>query len=209
MITRGMRYLADKELLPSNIFDDSLYKTWTKISYDFMHKESMYESGETVISIDKFAEKYAKEKGLSCELTSADAVFVKNRKLIFVEFKNGLIDKKEKYIVIKKMYDSFIMYCDIRQMTIKEFRDISEFILVYNGDKNQQTTGKEKPISSESKKREKDEILPSSGYNAIVEESDRLSHNEERIRFNLDKYKGYLYSNVHTYTRELFAAYMK
>lgn len=201
--------MTKKELLPSDIFDDSLRKTWTNISRDSTNDESMYKSKETAISIDKFAEKYAKEKGLSGEPTSADAVFVKNGKLIFVEFKNGTIDKKEQYNVIQKMYDSLIMYCDIRKMTINKCRKLSEFILVYNGDKNQQTTGKEKPISSKDKKREKDEILPSSGYNAIVEEADRLSHNEERIRFNLDKYKGYLYSNVHTYTRELFATYMK
>lgn len=200
--------MTEQELLPKDIFDESLYRTWKKVSCDSSCDESMYSSGERVISIDKFAEKYAKEKGLSCETTSADAVFVKKGKLIFVEFKNGEMNKKEQYNVKQKMYDSFIMYCDMKQMYIEEFRKISEFILVYNSEKNPPTSEKDSPISSEGKKREKDEILSSSGYNLIVEEADKLSKNEERIRYNLDKFMGYIYSNVHTYTRERFAAYM-
>ena len=66
-----------------------------------------------------------------------DALFVnKNNDIVFVEFKNGQMDKRI-YSVRKKIYDSIIIFTDILNMGIGNLRDNMEYILVYNEKENE------------------------------------------------------------------------
>jgi len=69
---------------------------------------------------------------------SNDALYNKNRKLIFIEFKNGCItSKKEKEKIRSKISESLLILTDILDAKLQEIRDICCCILLYNKDKNE------------------------------------------------------------------------
>jgi len=69
---------------------------------------------------------------------SNDAIYNKNGKLIFIEFKNGCItSKKEKEKIRSKISESLLILTDILDAKLQEIRDICCCILLYNKDKNE------------------------------------------------------------------------
>ncbi len=120
---------------------------------------------------------------------SNDALFcsVQDR-LVFVEFKNGAVSK---FNLSRKMYDSILILTDVLQKGISYTRENVEYVLVC----------REKILDKE-EAQDREEIK-----NHISQKA--LSEGYELISFGLERFKGYLLKDVHTYTPSQFEAYMK
>lgn len=86
-----------------------------------------------VVNFDQVKEKYIAPLKLSETPASNDALFEDGKgNIIFVEFKNGYIDKKTQFRLRKKIYDSMLIFTDIVSAGIHDMREVAEYILVYN-----------------------------------------------------------------------------
>lgn len=92
----------------------------------------MTDSKIKVVNFDLVKHEYCKNIGLLDIASFVEALYFKDDNIYFIEFKNGRIDKNE---VIKKIYDSLLMFSDISQKDISYFREHLHFILVYNEEK--------------------------------------------------------------------------
>lgn len=112
------------------------YSSWLKCSYDCASDESMLMSEERIIDFDRVKTNYLNNLGKSEECAaSVDALGVDDQGIIyFIEFKNGIIDKNN---IRDKVTESILIFHDITHTTCKDTRNNSEFILVYNPEKNQ------------------------------------------------------------------------
>ena len=88
-------------------------------SKDKTNNEYMTESTKTVVIFDKVARKYCKNSHIS-PLSSNDALIVSSdgNSATFIEFKNGRIDNKTQYELLKKNYDSILILTDIVNQNI-------------------------------------------------------------------------------------------
>jgi hypothetical protein len=67
-----------------------------------------------VVNFDAVKDHYITSLKLSTVPKSKDALLVKSdRKSIFIEFKNGCVNKKEEFDIRKKIYDSLLLLTDI------------------------------------------------------------------------------------------------
>ena len=97
----------------------------------------MTESDIPAVDFDLVKKKYVEKLGLSVVPMSNDALFHhEEEKVVFVEFKNGHIGKKEQFNIRKKIYDSVLIYSDITKSGISNMREEVEYVLVYNEDIN-------------------------------------------------------------------------
>jgi len=184
--------------------DLKIYNTSTlkQTSKDDNNEEYMTESTIKVINFDSVGgDKYSKNNRLNIQLKTNDVLFLhNNKKYTFIEFKNGkLLDKTNK-IDIKKLKDielkilnSLFVLGDIEEKSLSSLKEITDYVLVYNEEKNTPNERnsiseignyfiKQGDISSEKTKTEKEEI----------------------ICFGLEKFKGYCFKNIHTYSKEEF-----
>ncbi|MEB3060633.1 hypothetical protein VJJ74_05670 [Parvimonas micra] len=151
-------------------------------SYDNKNNCHMTSDNMEVIDFDKVKREYLNNIGLSEECAkSVDAIIDFNGNFILIEFKNGKM-KNEKKTVKEKIKDSLLIFGDIIGKTISSIRNDTKFILVYNESKNSK-----------------------------IEISKRVSYlaGEEIIRFDLEKYKGLYFQEIHTYTEKEFENYIK
>ena len=157
--------------------------TLQKSSFDSTNKESMCESKLLVVNFDKIPNEYSRGKGWHGVPKSNDALYVNEQGVwYFIEFKNGTIEKDE---IFRKLYDSLIMLIDWGVIPNFSFvRDNINYILVYNSNKYGKIP--ESPAREET-------------YSYIM----GLASQEERL-FGIDKLEGYLFNQVHTYTKNLF-----
>ncbi len=141
----------------------------------------MTESELEVINFDKVAKEYAREYKIIGLPTSNDALFINlDGEDIFIEFKNGKITPKTQYNVAQKIYDSILMLTDILDKNIRYTREHMSYILVYNAEKNS--------------KGDIAEHFTKKGGNYF-------------IKFNLERFKGYCFKDVYTYTKEEFSVH--
>ena len=182
-----------------------IYNTSTlkQTSKDDNNQEYMTESTIRVINFDSIGgDKYSKNNKLNIQLKTNDALFLHNdKKYTFIEFKNGkLVDKTNK-IDIKKLKDielkilnSLFVLGDIEEKSLNTLKEITNYILVYNEEKNSPN--------------EKNSISEIGNY--FINQGSSLSVGEntfgkdEIICFGLEKFKGYCFKNVHTYSKEEF-----
>ena len=164
-------------------------KSLKEISYDDENKKHMTQSMALAISFDDAIKDYLKAYDCPNEtLKSVDAIAEFNKKPVFIEFKNGVLDKKETKIKIPdKMKDSLLVFGDIADCTINYTRESVEFILVYNLDKNPK-----KPIDF------KEEI---NGHFFRYAKT-------QNIRFGLGKYKNLYFKDVRTYSADEFEVFL-
>lgn len=157
--------------------------TLKKASYDTSNGCAMCSSNLKVVNFDKIPNIYSKGKGWRSVPHSNDAIYISDDyNWYFVEFKNGSIDKADIY---RKIYDSIIMLIELNIIPDLEFfRNHVNYILVYNADKQL------KLQKSESR----DNIYLSVLAKARMED----------ILFGIDKFQGYLFKDVHTFTKEIF-----
>ena len=183
------------------LFDErELHTSLKKASKD--GASYMTESEIDVIDFDRCKESYARELHLSETPRSVDAVILNQRQSpIFVEFKNGFIDRMVKYEVLQKAYDSILIYMDLVETQVKEMREKAVFILVYNEGKNEGN-------NDEDLLAKRAVIQQSSSYNSFAKDLARLS-NDEYVCFGLKRLKNYLFREVHTYTELEFGEYLE
>ena len=184
--------------------DLKIYNTSTlkQTSKDDNNQEYMTESTIRVINFDSVGgDKYSKNNKLNIQLKTNDVLFLHNdKKYTFIEFKNGkLLDKTNK-IDIKKLKDielkilnSLFVLGDIEEKSLSSLKEITDYILVYNEEKN--TPNERNSIS---------EIGNYFINQGNISSEKTKTEREEIICFGLEKFKDYCFKNVHTYSKEEF-----
>ena len=182
-----------------------IYNTSTlkQTSKDDNNEEYMTESQIKVINFDSVGgDKYTRNNNLSIQLKTNDVLFLHNdERYTFIEFKNGKLLDRSNRIDIKKLKDielkilnSIFVLGDIEGKSLNTLKEITNYILVYNEDKNLPN--------------EKNSISEIGNY--FVNQGSSLSvgkntlDKDEIICFGLEKFKGYCFKNVHTYSKEEF-----
>ena len=176
--------------------------TLKQTSKDDKNEEYMTESTIRVINFDSIGgDKYSKNNELNIQLKTNDVLFLHNdKKYTFIEFKNGkLVDKTNK-IDIKKLKDielkilnSLFVLGDIEEKSLSSLKEITDYILVYNEEKN--TPNERNSIS---------EIGNYFINQGNISSEKTKTEREEIICFGLEKFKDYCFKNVHTYSKEEF-----
>ena len=156
-----------------------------------------------VINFDNLSKKgYSKMlrlKGQSFPFKTNDALYldVENNKFIFIEFKNGSFSVNEKNFKEKelpqlelKIIGSMYILQEITGKSFKELREITDYILVYNKEKNPHIFS----------------AVDMGNYivNLGTLNNKKIRNLKEGISFGLEKFKGYCFKNVHTYSKEEF-----
>lgn len=123
---------------------------------------------------------------------SVDALlFDKGGAPVFVEFKNGKIDKRTIYGLHGKLYDSVLAYCDVTGSTLADLRERASFLVVYN-------EGRNAP----------EDLQKGSGPYDIAVSPSRASivsvisakAKKSFVRFGLQRFVGYCFKNIETVT---------
>ena len=163
----------------------------------------MTESIKQVIDFDKVKNLYTSQYHLSCTPNSVDALY-NNRdgRLVFAEFKNGTMSPKKRSQVLKKAYDSVLIFNDISLLQINDLRKSAEFILVYNESKNLNIDDNELIAKIENQRQQ------TPAYDSIAKLVSKYA-NKEYICFGLQQLKGYCFADVHTYTESEYDEYIK
>ena len=185
--------MAYQEFNNIPIFKDNM-STFKETSYDKDSAEPRYmtDSQIQVINFDKVKDCYIKDMALSNTPCSNDALYIgKDDKIFFVEFKNGVLDKKPRrnFNICKKIYDSLLIFNDIVDKNISFCRENLYFILVYNENKN----GNEE---CEMKQEDSSKTLIS-----------KIIHHKAKkkfVRFGLDIFEKIYFKEVFTYTEKEF-----
>jgi hypothetical protein len=156
-----------------------------------------------VINFDNLSKKgYSKMlrlKGQSFPFKTNDALYldVENNKFIFIEFKNGSFSANEKNFKEKelpqlelKIIGSMYILQEITGKSFKELREITDYILVYNKEKNPHVFS----------------AVDMGNYiaNLGTLNNKKITNPKEGISFGLEKFKGYCFQNVNTYSKEEF-----
>ena len=179
----------------------SSLKETSKDTPDPEHTFYMTEDTTEVINFDEVKKEYISGLGLSDVPASADALLVgKDGCLVFLEFKNGRINKQKQYEIQKKVYDSVIIFLDIVQCTIQEIRECAEFVLVYSEEANSN--------NEEIRKHKSTEVQPSGAFDSFAKRLGELA-GDEYVCFKLKQFENYCFKKVHTYTVREFENYLK
>ena len=182
-----------------------IYNTSTlkQTSKDDNNEEYMTESQIKVINFDSVGgDKYTRNNNLSIQLKTNDVLFLHNdERYTFIEFKNGKLLDKSNRIDIKKLKDielkilnSMFVLGDIEGKSLNTLKEITNYILVYNEEKN--SPNEKNSIS------EIGNYFVNQGSNLSIVEN--TFEKDEIICFGLEKFKGYCFKNVHTYSKEEF-----
>lgn len=157
--------------------------TLKEASMDETNQELMCESEIPVVDFDRIATEYSDMLHLKGVINTNDALLFKDGKYIFIEFKNGNMKEENLFY---KIYDSVIFMIDegIVQ-SFKEAREKISYILVYNSDKVN-------PKLHDSDSREK--------LNALLFKKAK----QEKVLIAVEKFRGYLFNEVHTYSKQEF-----
>lgn len=100
-------------------------------------KESFIDSDIKIINFDKIKEDYYTNKKLKEAPSSNDGLYIsKDKKVIFIEFKNAKAEVIKEYDLGKKNYDSVCILSDILDISIRELRRRTKYVLVYSSEKN-------------------------------------------------------------------------
>lgn len=173
------------------IFKNNL-STFKETSYDKDGKTPGYmtDSEMQVINYDKVKGDYIKGMSLSNAPCSNDALYIgEDKKLFFVEFKNGVMTNRVIYNVHYKIYDSLLMFNDIVNENISFCRQNVYFVLVYNENRNS--------FSSEGRKQE-------DSSKAIISKFVHKKANKKFVRFGLERFEKMYFKEVFTYTESEF-----
>ena len=149
----------------NNIFIDNDFKC---INFDNVKEE-----------YSKDIKKYYPERINIDDPYSVDALVVSDLGYYFIEFKDAVIDSKQKKTIISKGKDSIV----------KSSRKDSEFILVYNKEKN------EKELNNKSRIKIAKSFLQEKGK-------------EELVLFGVNKLRGMYYKDVHTFDKDEFIEFL-
>ena len=162
------------------------------LSYDTAEKEYLTTATHCAIAFDKAKSSYIRQYAdPKSELSSVDALLQTNDAVVLVEFKNGdLSDGKRKKEVRLKVCDSLLMLSGIFNISLSEIRTQTDFILVYNEEKN--------PRSDPEKNRSRNAI-----HGHWMEKA-----NTDEVRFSMNMLRSIYFREVHTFTTEQFEDYL-
>lgn len=179
----------------------SSLKETSKDAPDLEHTFYMTEDMTEVINFDDVKKEYISVLSLSDVPASADALLEKEDGYpIFIEFKNGRVNKQKQYEIQKKVYDSVLIFSDVVQCTIKKLRESAEFILVYNEEANSNNT--------EIKEHKPAYVQPSGAFDRFAKNIGKLA-GDEYVCFKLKQFEKYCFKKVHTYTEKEFENYIR
>ena len=160
-------------------------------------------STREAVNFDGVKEEYVKPLGVSEIPKSNDALFDDGKGfLVFVEFKNGFMDRPKQFTVRKKVYDSALIFTDITSKGISYMRNHMKYILVYNETANQGNNS-----DKDLKEKQKTAVQQSPAFDAFAKNVGRYA-NEEYVCFGLKIFQNYCFKEVHTYTEAEFDAYL-
>ena len=160
----------------------------------------MTEDEREVINFDEVKKEYISRLGLSKTPSSSDALLENSEgHPVFIEFKNGKVNKQKEYEIQKKIYDSVLIFSDITGCRISDHREKAEFILVYNEKANAQ--------NKEIVENKASYVQDSGAFNDFAKTMGRLAK-EEQVFFGLRQFERYCFKEVHTYTENEFKQYL-
>ena len=180
-------------------YNNSSLKDTSKDNKEYMTNSEKIK----VINFDNLSKKgYSKMlrlKGQSFPFKTNDALYldVENNKFIFIEFKNGSFSVNEKNFKEKelpqlelKIIGSMYILQEITRKSFEELREITDYILVYNKEKNPHIFS----------------AVDMGNYivNLGTLNNKKIRNLKEGISFGFEKFKGYCFKNVHTYSKEEF-----
>lgn len=176
-------------------------KETSKDTPDSGHTFYMTEDMTEVINFDDVKKEYISVLSLSDMPASVDALLERaDGYPIFVEFKNGRVNKQKQYEIQKKVYDSVLIFSDVVQCTIKNMREYAVFILVYNEEANSN--------NSEIKEHKPSYVQPSGAFDRLAKNIGKLA-GDEYVCFKLKQFEKYCFKKVHTYTEKEFENYLR
>lgn len=159
-------------------------KSLKELSEDTANSEYMTESTMEAIDFDTVKESYTRKLKLPMSNAfSVDAILCKDNKIIFIEFKNGFMEKATIQNVHDKVRDSLLILNAITDINVCTTQKEAEFILVYNERKNNSKKNITNSIMKKAKK--------------------------EMILFGLHRFETLYFKDVHTYTKQEFNQYIK
>ena len=150
----------------------------------------MTDSEIQVINFDKVKESYIRKMNLTNTPCSNDALYIgKDKRIFFIEFKNGVMKNQKIYNVYNKIYDSLLIFNDIVGENISFCRKHLYFILVYNEGKN--SCEKYSGWQQDSSK-------------AVISKYVHDKAKKKFVRFGLDRFEKIYFKKVFTYTESEF-----
>ena len=193
--------MKEFSIYPIFINHRSSLKETSKDTPNSKHIFYMTEDMTEVIDFDEVKKEYICSLGLSDVPASSDALLEgKGSNPIFIEFKNGKINKAKQYEIQKKVYDSVLIFSDIVQCTIKSMRESAEFILVYNEEANSN--------NEEIKEHKNSYVQQSEAFDSLAKNIGKLA-GDEYVCFRLKQFEKYCFKKVHTYTEKEFEDYLR
>lgn len=127
---------------------------------------------------------------------SVDALYHGKEKNVLFEFKSGSLSSKDIFEIHTKIYDSFMILCDLfdEHLTCTLNKEI--FVLVFDDEKDAGALDK-KFLSIKTNYSSNNSMETISNY--VMDKA-----NEHLVKFNLIKYKGYLFQDVYTIPKTKF-----
>ena len=180
--------------------DDCLCTLQTA-SKDSANERCLSDSTTLVINFDKVKERYCRTLTKSTEsMASVDALFESKGRLFFVEFKSK-VSKQEKIRIKRKASDSILLFLDVVNKRLSEFRTQAEFVLVYGN-------ATCKAGADESTTAHDEETAPQhSGMDAFEKSMGALA-GSPIIKFEMGSLQGVHFAAVHTLDENEFRAFL-
>ena len=185
------------------IFADN-FTTLKKTSRDGDKRHGVYmtESSLQVVAFDKAKKDYCKNCHLSQMPESNDALFEdENGTFVFVEFKNGFIDKSTVYNIKEKIYNSVLVFSGITALGIPDIRKTVNYILVYNETANRTNQ------DTQLQKKQAMAVSSSPSLDKIGKATAKWA-NKDFVCFGLEAFKNYCFKEVKTFTQAEFEDYL-
>ena len=190
----SMINVGDFEILVRNI---SSLKETSIDSNEVGSERYMTLSEVRVVNFDSVKREYIHELGLSVEPKSNDALYIStDGRLVFIEFKNGFIDREKQFAIRKKIYDSVLIFSDIVGLGISIMRKEVDYVLVINEDRNSGIVEETGNI-----------VQPSTSYDDIAKYTSRQAK-EKYIPFGIRIFKNYCFREVDVFSKSDFERYV-
>ena len=181
--------LEEYEIFTSNI------STLRQTSKDNHEGKNIYMTNSKlkVINFDGVKKKYVKPIRLVEMPKSNDALYIgTSDDITFIEFKNGYIDKKKRFDICIKIFDSLLIFMDIVKKTADYTRGHLDYILVYNETRN--------PME----RNDKSDVQFSESRTVIAKTLIEKKARKKFIRFGLERFEKLYFRAVYTYTEREF-----
>ena len=149
-------------------------------------------------NFDSFKNKFCRRFSPALQnIRSVDALISSNQGCCLVEFKNGYFDISELH---SKIFDSYVMYCEVMNVTASQTRENLDFVLVYN---------REKFRTEKVKNNGSNNTVPfSPSYEKM---KNHLGNQAKRTitDLGLEKYRTFCFRNVYSFDKEEFNEFLE